>query len=70
MGNFYHDFELTFLCDSSKLDEFCSKYGDCEISKSKGAALIKKTSKIFSESHEKEKMRVLNLYILNFQMQF
>ena len=53
MGNFYHDFEFTFLCDSSKLYEYCSKYEDCEKIKSKTAELIKKESEIFSESDEK-----------------
>ena len=53
MGNFYHDFEFSFLCDSSKLYEYCSKYEDREKIKSKTAELIKKVSETFPESDEK-----------------
>ena len=55
MGNFYHDFEFSFLCDSSKLYEYCSNYEDCEKIKSKTAELIKKVIEIFPESDEKGK---------------
>ena len=41
MGNFYDNFEFTFLRDSSKLFEYCSKYEDCEKIESKPAELIK-----------------------------
>lgn len=42
MGDFYDNFEFTFLRDSSKLFDYCSKHEDCEKIESKPAELIKK----------------------------
>ena len=55
-GEFLSWLWISFLCDSSKLYEYCSKYEDCEKIKSKTAELIKKVSEIFPESDEKREI--------------